>query len=64
MLRPAFTEIFTFRYSFVRKGKVNAYKEELSQEMVGKLDDWMDVNLKRYNTTLDELLLLDNETKA
>ncbi|XP_005189562.2 sulfotransferase 1E1 [Musca domestica] len=51
-------------YNFVRKGKVNAYKEELSKEMVGKLDDWMDVNLKRYNTTLNELLLLDNETKA
>ncbi|KNC25587.1 hypothetical protein FF38_12982 [Lucilia cuprina] len=45
-------------HNFVRKGQVNGYKEELSAEMVDKLDKWVVENLNEYNVTMDELLLL------
>lgn len=42
----------------MRKGQVNGYKEELSPEMVEKLDKWVIENFNKYNTSMDELLLL------
>ncbi|XP_073819765.1 sulfotransferase 1E1-like [Musca autumnalis] len=51
------------KFNFIRKGRVNSYKEELSNETVKKLDLWMDNNLEKINITLDELLLLNNVTK-
>ncbi|XP_073819762.1 luciferin sulfotransferase-like [Musca autumnalis] len=49
-------------FNFIRKGQMNAYKEELSPEMVKKVDDWVERNLKDLNVTLDELLLLEDTT--
>ncbi|XP_061397489.1 sulfotransferase 1E1-like [Musca vetustissima] len=51
-------------FNFIRKGKVNAYKEELSKDMVQKLDNWMEDNLRKFNITLNELLLLNNVTNV
>lgn len=33
-------------YKFIRKGKVGAYKEEMSEEYIKKFDDWIEENLK------------------
>ncbi|XP_065363891.1 sulfotransferase 1E1-like [Calliphora vicina] len=45
-------------HNFVRKGQVNGYKDELSPEMVSKLNNWVTENLSKYNVTMEELLLL------
>ncbi|XP_005189561.4 sulfotransferase 1E1 [Musca domestica] len=47
-------------FNFIRKGQMNAYKQELSPEVVNKVDNWVEWNLKDLNVTLDELLLMDN----
>lgn len=48
-----------FFCSFVRKGMVNGYKEELSAETIEKLDDWIDENLVQEHLTMADLLLLN-----
>uniref|UniRef100_A0A1I8NMJ0 Sulfotransferase domain-containing protein n=1 Tax=Stomoxys calcitrans TaxID=35570 RepID=A0A1I8NMJ0_STOCA len=49
-------------FNFVRKGRMNAYREELSPDMVSKIDKWVEENLKELNVSLDELLLLNDLT--
>uniref|UniRef100_A0A1L8EG04 Putative estrogen sulfotransferase-like isoform x1 n=1 Tax=Haematobia irritans TaxID=7368 RepID=A0A1L8EG04_HAEIR len=45
-------------FQFCRKGQVNGYKEEVSLDMVNKLDEWVQKQTLRCNITLDEFLLL------
>ncbi|KAM7360712.1 sulfotransferase 1E1-like [Cochliomyia hominivorax] len=45
-------------HNFVRKGQIDGYKEELSSQMIEVLDKWIIENLYKYNTTMEELLLL------
>ncbi|XP_059219209.1 sulfotransferase 1E1-like isoform X2 [Stomoxys calcitrans] len=46
-------------FNFCRKGKVNGYKEEISPAMVMKLDKWVQDKMKLYDTTLEDLLVLN-----
>ncbi|KAH8416080.1 hypothetical protein KR222_007715 [Zaprionus bogoriensis] len=50
-------------YNFVRKGKVNGYKEELKPELIEKADRFIAKSLKQNNATLEELLLLETGAK-
>ncbi|KAL9913361.1 luciferin sulfotransferase [Glossina fuscipes] len=47
-------------HSFVRKGKVGGFKEELSPEFISRVDSWINKHLMRYNVTLNDLLLLND----
>uniref|UniRef100_A0A1A9WQH9 Sulfotransferase domain-containing protein n=1 Tax=Glossina brevipalpis TaxID=37001 RepID=A0A1A9WQH9_9MUSC len=47
-------------HSFVRKGKVGGFKEELSPEFISKIDSWINKNLMKQNVTLNHLLLLND----
>ncbi|XP_013110527.1 sulfotransferase 1E1-like [Stomoxys calcitrans] len=46
-------------FNFCRKGKVSGYKEEISTALAMKLDKWVQDKMKRYNTTMEDLLLLN-----
>lgn len=48
-------------YSFVRRGKAGGYKDELSADIIAKLDDMIQRNLDYYGLSLNELLLFDGE---
>lgn len=47
--------------NFVRRGKAGGYKDELSADIIAKLDDMIQRNLDYYGLSLNELLLLDGE---
>ncbi|XP_037941829.1 sulfotransferase 1E1-like, partial [Teleopsis dalmanni] len=47
--------------SFVRKGKVGGYKDDLTPEVIDKIDVWINDELKPHNVTLNDLLLQNNE---
>ncbi|XP_067632418.1 sulfotransferase 1A3-like isoform X2 [Eurosta solidaginis] len=48
--------------SFARRGLSGGYKDELSADVIAKVDGWIKNNLERYNLSINELLLLDAET--
>ncbi|XP_033254665.1 luciferin sulfotransferase-like [Drosophila miranda] len=48
------------KHNFVRRGKVNGYKDELSGEQIGKANHYIQRCLKEKAITLDELLLLND----
>ncbi|KAH8416081.1 hypothetical protein KR222_007714 [Zaprionus bogoriensis] len=45
-------------YNFIRRGKVNGYKDELKPEQIEKADRFFAMKLRENNVTLEELLLL------
>uniref|UniRef100_A0A0A1X0U6 Amine sulfotransferase n=1 Tax=Zeugodacus cucurbitae TaxID=28588 RepID=A0A0A1X0U6_ZEUCU len=47
--------------NFVRRGKAGGYKDELSADIIAKLDDMIQRNLDHYDLSLNELLLLDDK---
>ncbi|XP_067632419.1 amine sulfotransferase-like [Eurosta solidaginis] len=49
-------------HSFVRRGLSGGYKDELSADVIAKMDGWIKNNLERYNLSINELLLLDAGT--
>ncbi|XP_064543858.1 amine sulfotransferase-like [Drosophila montana] len=47
-------------YNFVRSGKVNGYKDELTTEQIERADRLIEQRLQSNKVTLEELLLLDD----
>ncbi|XP_068158258.1 luciferin sulfotransferase [Drosophila tropicalis] len=45
-------------HKFVRRGKVNGYKDELQPDMVAKINCFINAELLRHDVTLDNILLL------
>ncbi|XP_037941830.1 luciferin sulfotransferase-like [Teleopsis dalmanni] len=43
--------------SFIRKGKIGGYKDDLTDEDINKIDNWMNNELQSHNVGLDDLLL-------
>lgn len=43
-------------FKFMRKGVTQNFKEEMDEEMLIAFNEWIDLNLKPHNLTLDSLL--------
>uniref|UniRef100_A0A1I8Q7R1 Sulfotransferase domain-containing protein n=1 Tax=Stomoxys calcitrans TaxID=35570 RepID=A0A1I8Q7R1_STOCA len=61
-IQKTFNGSKTTDLNFIRKGKVNGYREELTEETIKRLDKWMDEHLESYNVTFNELLLLSGNS--
>lgn len=48
--------VVIFRESFIRKGEVGSHKEELSEEILQKIEAWQKSYLEKENLTLDDIL--------
>ncbi|XP_017488674.1 PREDICTED: amine sulfotransferase-like [Rhagoletis zephyria] len=46
-------------HNFIRRGQAGGYKDELSADVIGKMDAWIQRNLEHYKLSLNELLLLN-----
>lgn len=44
--------------SFVRKGKIGGYKDDLAPETITKIDRWLNEELSKRQVSLQQLLLL------
>ncbi|XP_020799196.1 sulfotransferase 1 family member D1-like [Drosophila serrata] len=51
------------KHNFVRRGKVNGYKDELKPEQIEKVNVWIEKSLKENSITMEELLLLNESYK-
>ncbi|XP_004533502.1 amine sulfotransferase [Ceratitis capitata] len=49
-------------HNFVRRGKAGGYKDELSSDIIAKMDERIQQNLDYYKLSLQKLLLLDENT--
>ncbi|XP_053966090.1 luciferin sulfotransferase [Anastrepha ludens] len=49
-------------HSFVRRGEAGGYRDELSTEVIAKIDAWIQCSLDYYKLSLNELLLLPVNT--
>ncbi|XP_054089288.1 amine sulfotransferase-like [Zeugodacus cucurbitae] len=47
--------------NFMRRGKAGGYKDELSADIIAKLEDMIQRNLDHYDLSLNQLLLLDDK---
>ncbi|XP_067632414.1 amine sulfotransferase-like [Eurosta solidaginis] len=48
--------------NFIRRGLAEGYKDELSADVIAKMDECIKNKLEHYNLSMNELLLLDAET--
>ncbi|XP_055696596.1 luciferin sulfotransferase-like [Lutzomyia longipalpis] len=48
-------------YRFIRKGKVNSFKDEMSPEMIKKVNDWLSNRFKDYEIDSDLRKIVFNE---
>lgn len=48
--------IYIFSATFMRKGKVGSYKDELSGDLLKKIDVWEKSYLEKEKLSLDDIL--------
>lgn len=60
MLNIVYLYLYHLSSSFVRSGKVNGYKDELTTEQIERADRLIEQRLQNNKVTLEELLLLDH----